>query len=212
MDPCSPWDCHSIPTLALQYLSGSLGFCSCVQGAPERSSAPLPHVPASSSLQSRREQRRADGEGSTARAGWHQAQWACTAGHREDGVLQLLAALCGGEGNGGPVGGYGMGDAVVGSRGLSSICTPEWGPGLLPAPGDCFVGRTPVSSLGGLLSALHLGRPRPEIKGSGLHPGGRWQQAVLADRQSPGHQCPVFLHYCTCTQAELGLPQGTRWR
>lgn len=45
---------------------------------------------------------------------------------------------------------------------------------------DCFVGRPPISSLGGLQSALQLGCPCPGIIRGGLHPGQGWQQAVLA--------------------------------
>lgn len=54
----------------------------------------------------------------------------------EDGVWQLLAALGSGKGSGG----CGGGNAVVGSKGLSPLHIPERDPGLLPAPGDCFVG------------------------------------------------------------------------
>ena len=134
MGPCSPWDCHSIPTLALQYFSASsLGFCSCAQGAPERSSAPLPHVPASSSPRFRRELRRVDGEGSAGWAGWHRARWARTAGHCGDGVSRLLAALCSGKRSGGPVGGCGGGGCCGGEQGAQLTLHPRAGSWAAPS-------------------------------------------------------------------------------
>lgn len=146
-DPeCSPWDCHSIPTLALQHLTASsLGFCPRVHGAPERSSAPLPCLQL---LRSHRELRRADGKGSAA-WGWHRAQWAH---NRPLRVSWLLPALCRGEGTDSPVRGCGRGDAAAGSRGL--FCIPERGPGLLPAP------------LCG--TALWGGHPSPPLEGCSL--------------------------------------------